>query len=269
MARKADPDASYLEVEKNYNKNKNKNRNKKNKGKTGDDEVFPIEWSNAVQSPPPPSPLDGLNLARPVPKKGFEFKAVKPDDVASPLDGLNLARPVPKKGFEFKVVKPDDVASPGSVSIKRPGQPGVVRRSVPNVILRKPSLVNNPDVEDKPSRVRLRRNLSLAMMSPPAVKKEEFSDMTLLRKPEPVVIAEDETSTEEKKNGLEASDFSLRPKPEAKAVEVIANDVSDSSVKSCVNGGFEDGLLTEKPRKDSSFLSFVFLILCYKLLYIY
>uniref|UniRef100_A0A2C9WA83 S1 motif domain-containing protein n=1 Tax=Manihot esculenta TaxID=3983 RepID=A0A2C9WA83_MANES len=153
MARKANPDVSYLEVEKSFYKNK---------GKIVEIKELPFEV----------------------------FKDKKP---SNSLDGLNLVRPVPKSGFE---VPADDkpVAAP---AIKKPSKPvgkaiDSTKRSVPNVILRKPAMFLEDDVEDKPtsrSKVRIKPNLTLKMRNDQA--REEFSDMTLLRKPEPSSVKEE------------------------------------------------------------------------------
>ncbi|PON62826.1 Polyribonucleotide nucleotidyltransferase [Parasponia andersonii] len=158
MGRKANPDASYIEIEKSFYKNK---------GKIPEVKEVPIDWSNGGQSS---KSLDGLNLFRPVPKKGFE---IKDDD----------------KAIVPKIKKPirSDKAMDG------------VKRSVPNVILRKPTMFNEPDVEDKPSRLRLRPNLSLATRNEQR-KEVVFTDMTLLRKPEPVSV-NDSTNRKEENSG--------------------------------------------------------------------
>lgn len=153
MARKANPDVSYLEVEKSFYKNK---------GKIVEIKELPFDVSKDKK---PSNSLDGLNLVRPVPKSGFEVQA---DD------------------------KP--VAAP---AIKKPSKPvgkaiDSTKRSVPNVILRKPAMFLEDDVEDKPtsrSKVKIKPNLTLKMRNDQA--REEFSDMTLLRKPEPLSVKEE------------------------------------------------------------------------------
>ncbi|XP_042952812.1 uncharacterized protein LOC122289677 isoform X3 [Carya illinoinensis] len=144
MGRKANPDASYLEIEKNFYKRK---------GKLVEIKEVPFDGSKEVQ---PSSSLDGLNLVRPVPKKGFTLKA---DDEPP------------------KIKKPSQAVRKAAVKTKG---------SVPNVILRKPNLFNNDDGGEKPSKLRNKPNLSLKMGNGRA--KDTFSDMTLLRKPEPVNV---------------------------------------------------------------------------------
>ncbi|KAF5460698.1 hypothetical protein F2P56_020548 [Juglans regia] len=144
MGRKANPDASYLEIEKNFYKRK---------GKLVEIKEVPFDGSKEVQSS---SSLDGLNLVRPVPKKGFTLKA---DDEPP------------------KIKKPNQAVGKAA---------GKTKGSVPNVILRKPNLFNNNDAGEKPSKLRIKPNLSLKMGNGRA--KDTFSDMTLLRKPEPVSV---------------------------------------------------------------------------------
>ncbi|KAK7399230.1 hypothetical protein VNO78_10409 [Psophocarpus tetragonolobus] len=129
MGRKANPDASYIDIEKAFYKNG---------GKVVE---VPFESSNS--------------------------KGGKLDD-----DELGLVRPrhVPAKGVKSK----------SALEIKKPGL-GVRKTSVPNVILRKPTLFKD---ESTPT-FRMRPNLSLKMRD--EQMKDRFSDMTLLRKPEPPV----------------------------------------------------------------------------------
>ncbi|KAJ6415228.1 hypothetical protein OIU84_004087 [Salix udensis] len=115
----------------------------------------------------------------------------KPPNV---LDGLNLVRPVPKEGFKFQ-----EEDKPESPKIKKSDQPvgkamNNAKRGVPNVILRKPSLYVEDDVEVRPSRnrVNILPNLTLKMGNDQ--NKEKFSDMTLLRKPRPMSVDEKQDS---------------------------------------------------------------------------
>lgn len=143
MTRKSNPEASYLEIEKSFQK-------KKGKGLSNEIEELPFDVS-------------------------VERKIV------SSLNGLNLARPVPKKGVKFQSseqsVKKED---------QKPRQPATKsvdssRGSEPNVILRKPSLFND-DGNETHSRFNIRPNLSLKMGK--EREKKSFSDITLLKKPE-------------------------------------------------------------------------------------
>ncbi|KDP25468.1 hypothetical protein JCGZ_20624 [Jatropha curcas] len=208
MARKANPDVSYLEVEKSFYKNK---------GKIVEIQELPFDVSKDKKSS---DSLDGLTLARPVPKEGFKFQA---DD-----------RPV-------------------GAEIKKPRQPvgkamDNTKSSVPNVILRKPSMFVEDDVEDKPSsrsKVRIKPNLTLKMRNDPA--KEKFSDMTLLRRPEILSVEEKQessdnaeskgynkvtelrTGTEEDENNY--SGFTLLKKPETTKDNVeVSSETGGASV---------------------------------------
>ncbi|XP_011022734.1 PREDICTED: uncharacterized protein LOC105124413 isoform X2 [Populus euphratica] len=185
MARKENPDVSYLEVEKSFYKNK---------GRAIEIKEVPFDVSM---------------------KK-------KPSNV---LDGLNLVRPVPKEGFKFQE-KDKPVAPP---KIKKSNQPvekamDNAKHSVPNVILRKPSLYVEDDVEDRPSRnrVNILPNLTLKMGNDQ--NKEKFSDMTLLRKPRPMSVDEKPDSgnlgTEVNHDGAgRYSGFTLLKKPKTMKIE--------------------------------------------------
>uniref|UniRef100_A0A803PLB5 S1 motif domain-containing protein n=1 Tax=Cannabis sativa TaxID=3483 RepID=A0A803PLB5_CANSA len=193
LGRKANPDVSYIEIEKTFHKNK---------GKMPDVKEIPIDWSNDGQ---PSKSLDGLNLVRPVPKKGFEFKDDDDD-----------------KAFVPEIKKPIRPVRKGADS---------VRRSLPNVILRKPSMLNEPDVGDKPSRLRLRPNLSLTMGN--VQKKDEgFSDMTLLRKPEPMSANENVDSKEDNSDDVNVEEV---------------GDMELTMKKEELNDGFSDFTLLKKP----------------------
>ncbi|EOY24676.1 Nucleic acid-binding, OB-fold-like protein, putative isoform 1 [Theobroma cacao] len=154
MGRKANPEASYIEIEKAFHKNK---------GKIVEVEEVPFD----VEKKSPTSSSDSLNLVRPVPKKGIKFKADGNPAVSE------IKRPTLSDG------KTVDSAKKGRV---------------PNVILRKPTLINEDDVENLP-RFRIKPNLSLKMRNEKA--KDHFSEMTLLRKPEPMSV---DTSLDKKQD---------------------------------------------------------------------
>lgn len=142
LGRKANPEATFLEIEKNFYKKK---------GKLVEIKEVPFDESKESSS------LEGLNLVRPVPKKGFTLKA-------------------DEKGMEAK--KPSQrVRKPVANSTKG---------SVPNVILRKPAGFNEDNLSEKPSMLRMKPNLSLKMGN--GQPKDNFSSMTILRKPEPVSV---------------------------------------------------------------------------------
>ncbi|XP_075642769.1 uncharacterized protein LOC142614103 isoform X6 [Castanea sativa] len=181
MGRKANPDASYLEIEKKFYKKK---------GKLVEIKEVPFDGSKEVRTS---SSLDGLDLVRPVPKKGFAFKA---DD--KPMEIKKPSKPVGKAV-------------------------GSNKSSIPNVILRKPTVFNEDDVGEKPSRLRIKPNLSLKMGN--GQVKDRFSDMTLLRKPEPVTVNQ---SIEKKQEPCGNVDDKVVDDLESKMRREEANDkVSD------------------------------------------
>ncbi|KAG2268026.1 hypothetical protein Bca52824_062581 [Brassica carinata] len=194
VARKVNPEASFVEVEKSFYKNK---------GKLPDIETIPLDWSkeeDKKQKNKPTSPsLGGLNLVKPVPKDGVKFEA-----------------PVVKKPNPA-MKKPLDAAQVAAAATPPP------KRTLPNVILRKPSsyYVNN-DEEEEESKLRLKRNLTLKMRNDR--ENERFSDMTLLRKPEPVSVNAEEESPEGdgltmeggEQEGVVYSEYTLLEKPEAR-----------------------------------------------------
>ncbi|KAL0312628.1 UNVERIFIED_CONTAM: hypothetical protein Sradi_5662100 [Sesamum radiatum] len=148
MGRKSNPDLSYLEIEKLLDK----------KGKSLDEEIkeVPFDFSDERKST---KAVQGLDLVRPVPKKGTNFGMTnKPVE----SDAKNSKQAIPKATKESK-------------------------SSVPNVILRKPSSYYENDGGDgKSSRFSMKPNLSLRMGKNP---QERFSDITLLKKPEPMTIS--------------------------------------------------------------------------------
>ncbi|KAK6137509.1 hypothetical protein DH2020_028762 [Rehmannia glutinosa] len=144
MGRKSNPDLSYLEIEKLLDKNK---------GKALSEEIEDIPFDLPDEKKSTIS-IQGLNLVRPVPKKGTKFEVTnKPVEA----DAKNASQPVKKATKETK-------------------------SSVPNVILRKPSLFNEDDgANGKSSRFGMKPNLTLKMGKEP--QKERFSDITLLKNP--------------------------------------------------------------------------------------
>ncbi|CAL9214732.1 unnamed protein product [Arabidopsis halleri] len=152
VARKVNPEASFVEIEKSFYKNK---------GKIPEVEEIPLDWSNDKKKKSTSS-LDGLKLVKPVPKDGVKFE-----------------KPVMKK--------PSPVLKKPLVEAAAPVAAPKVQR-LPNVILRKPSsfYTSNNDADDEESKLRLKPNLTLKMRN--ERENERFSDMTLLRKPEPVSV---------------------------------------------------------------------------------
>ncbi|KAI4326981.1 hypothetical protein L6164_019490 [Bauhinia variegata] len=113
------------------------------------------------------------------------FDGSKEGKSSSSLDNLGLVRPI--KGAKFKSDN-----KPAS-EIRKTSQPSNkpvnnTKSSVPNIILRKPTVYNEDDDEEMSSRLRIKPNLSLKIRN--GQVKEKFSDMTLLRKPEPSIAKE-------------------------------------------------------------------------------
>ncbi|KAF5729976.1 hypothetical protein HS088_TW20G00346 [Tripterygium wilfordii] len=144
MGKKVNPYATDLEIEKEFYKNKGK--------------IVEIEEV----------PFDELEETK----------------LSSSVDGLNLVRPVPKRGLKFQEEKPvaREIKKPSSLTVNASSSK---RSNVPNVILRKPGVFKEDDVEDKSSRssLRIKPNLKLKMRDEQT--NEKFSDMTLLRRPQP------------------------------------------------------------------------------------
>ncbi|CAL8157177.1 unnamed protein product [Prunus armeniaca] len=170
LGRKANPEATYMEIEKSFYKNKGKL----------------IEIKEV--------PFDGSKEVPTTQEKEVPFDGPREVQSSSSLDGLNLVRPVPKKGVKFEVDYKPRVSE--IKNLRRPVAKPVERTksSVPNVILRKPTSHYEDDDEDMSSRLRIKPNLSVKMRN--EQPKEMFSDMTLLRKPQAVSV---DKSSENKK----------------------------------------------------------------------
>lgn len=151
------------------------------------------------------------------------FDASKEKKSLNSSNGLNLVRPVPKKGVKFEV---DDkpLKTEGDKLSQPISRPAVSRKSnVPNVILRKPSVYSE---EDESSRYKIKPNLTLKMGK--ELKRERFSDVTLLKKPEPMRISSDDSE----KNGQssnESSDVTLLKKPEQMRINSDNNQKNGQS----------------------------------------
>ncbi|KAL1216169.1 hypothetical protein V5N11_033793 [Cardamine amara subsp. amara] len=185
VARKVNPEASFVEIEKSFYKNK---------GKIAEVEEIPLDWSKDKKKKS--TSLDGLNLVKPVPKDGVKFES--------------SVKPVMKKP---------------NPALKKPLEAAAPKVRLPNVILRKPSSFYVSNDDDEESKLRLKPNLTLKMRN--ERENERFSDMTLLRKPEPVSVDAEEESSGDKLlyNGLTMeegeqedgvySEYTLLEKPEA------------------------------------------------------
>lgn len=218
MGRKINPDLSYLEIEKLLDMKKGK--------AWSDIEEVPFDVSDKKKST---KSVQGVNLIRPVPKEGTKFEAVQ---------GLNLVRPVPKEGIKFeatnKPVKAEDKNSTKPIT----NGTKEIKSSVPSVILRKPSLYNEDDDDGngKSSRFGMKPNLSIKMGKAP--NKERFSDMTLLKKPEPLTISRElgeESGLSESSDGKAAGrtdNAALLQKPELKKLDFNEGEQDASNERS-------------------------------------
>ncbi|KAG6383513.1 hypothetical protein SASPL_156726 [Salvia splendens] len=168
MGRKSNPDVSYLEIEKLLDKKK---------GRALDEGVEEI-----------PFDLPGQ-------KKSVKF-----------VQGLNLVRPVLKKGSKFEeTAKPVETSakSPISRPMKKASEASEdTKSSIPDVILRKPRSFNEDDGASGSTRFGMRPNLSLRMGNGP--QKERFSDITLLRKPEPLTSGSEVGEEDSRPNSLDS-----------------------------------------------------------------
>ncbi|XP_010676494.2 uncharacterized protein LOC104892303 isoform X2 [Beta vulgaris subsp. vulgaris] len=199
--RKVNPDASYMDIEKSFYKNK---------GKIVEVKEVPFD---VLEKPGSTKMANGLNLVKPVPKKGIKVGG----------------------GEDFGRL-PD---------LKRPSESvrnkmsGVTKSNVPNVILRKPSVFNEKDDEMyNSSRLKIRPNLSLSMRTDSV--KEKFSGMTLLKKPSASEAKESGGTNED--NVMDGSMYSgLVNKPESS----FESDIADEGQNPTTSGEYT---LLEKPQ---------------------
>lgn len=202
VARKVNPEASFVEIEKSFYKNK---------GKIAEVEEIPLDWSKDKKKKS--TSLDGLNLVKPVPKDGVKFET--------------SVKPVMKKPNPA-LKKPLEAAAPVAAPKVR----------LPNIILRKPSSFYVSNDDDEESKLRLKPNLTLKMRN--ERENERFSDMTLLRKPEPVSVDAGEESSGDKllydgttmeegeqEDGV-YSEYTLLEKPEARPEPEKVEEVEDN-----------------------------------------
>ncbi|CAN1777956.1 hypothetical protein LINPERHAP1_LOCUS14244 [Linum perenne] len=230
-AKKLYPNASYLEVEKEF---------RRNKGKMDEIEELPFEISND--------------------------RRIKSSSSSPSEDGLNLNRPVLKQGMKFQEV----VRKPAKVLpvMKKPSRPGVkdasdsssnsVKRSVPNVSLRKPTefSVDDDDEEDKGFKSGVKMiEPSLMMKMRSERNNGEVNDMTLLRKPETMSVEKKQESpanVDGNDNGGDGSatgnevkdgyiDFTMSRKPVS-----IENGIQESSKTGSESLGKEE-VAEQKP----------------------
>ncbi|KAJ4956334.1 hypothetical protein NE237_013117 [Protea cynaroides] len=151
MGRKSNPDVSYLDIEKSFRKNKGKLNYENNEDIPFDGSIGEVQSSSSLKS---------LNLVRPVPKKGIKFQAQdKPT-------GSEIRKPSQSVG---KVVD-------------------ITKTTVPKVILRKPTTFQEDDIESDKSSSRLKIKPNLLLKMRKDQPKENFTDITLLKKPESMRI---------------------------------------------------------------------------------
>ncbi|XP_076947431.1 uncharacterized protein LOC143619366 isoform X2 [Bidens hawaiensis] len=258
IGRKTNPEMSYLEIEKLYNKKGLKAFN--------DIEEVPFDVSDIRKKPN--DSLDGLNLSRPVSKKGVKFETNNSSDglnLTRPVpkngvkfetnnssDGLNLTRPVPKKGVKFetndKPVAPPEVKRPNQPLAKTPSNPVP---SVPNVELRKPTTFNE---DDGLTSMKPRSNFSYKVNKE---EEERFTDMTMVRKPAPFVQKEEtEVVDDDSQSQSEIqTDVSLLQKPGI-AVNQDSRDQNESrenedALKLQENGHEDDNLTGSQPSEQT------------------
>ncbi|KVH90111.1 Nucleic acid-binding, OB-fold [Cynara cardunculus var. scolymus] len=214
IGRKAHPELSYLEIEKLYNR-------KGNKTVISDIEEVPFDVSDVRRKPN--DSLDGLNLTRPVPKKGVKFEtSEKP--VVPKLERPNLPL---AKGLNNPR---QSVSNAELQKLERPNQPlaeglNKPRQSVPNAELRKPTTFKD---DDGSGAMLPRPKLSFKVSN--EQEKERFTDMTLVRKPAPFLQKEEtEVMDNDEENPHEIqTDVSLLQKPESflqkEEIEVTDDD---------------------------------------------
>ncbi|EFH66205.1 predicted protein [Arabidopsis lyrata subsp. lyrata] len=145
-----------------------------------------------------------------------------------PKDGVNLEKPVMKKPNPV-LKKPLEAAA---VPVAAPK----VQR-LPNVILRKPSSFYASNDNDEESMLRLKPSLTLKMRN--ERENERFSDMTLLRKREPVSVEDENAEDKLLSDGLTVeegeqedgtySEYTLLEKPEARPEPMNIEEVVGDS----------------------------------------
>ncbi|XP_057463614.1 uncharacterized protein LOC130753502 [Actinidia eriantha] len=227
--RKLNPDASYLEIEKLFYEKG---------GKSREIEEVPFDVSDEGKSS---NSMNGLNLVRPVPKKGIKFDVdARPLETVVKKPGLPVRKPIDSNRGSLPNVnfrKPaafseNDIGLQNSLElrvkpklslkvetgVKKPSQP--VRKpvdsnksSLPNVILRKPTTFSEDDMElPNSSKLKIKPNLSLKIGN--KNMNDKFSDITLLKKPDPM-------------SGNSSLDKKQEPSADVKAK--VSYDVEESS----------------------------------------
>ncbi|XP_019171176.1 PREDICTED: uncharacterized protein LOC109166726 isoform X2 [Ipomoea nil] len=195
MGKRANPDMSYLEIEESF---------RKNKGKVLGNDIEEVPFDVPTKRGSLNSKSE-LNLVRPVPKKGFEFDIDDKQSIETReiKPSKQISRPVENSVPNVILRKPTDTGSVKTSSFgmkpkltqesvdtkemkpsKQISEPVEnSKSSVPNVTLRKPTVYSDEDTGSvRPSRFKMRPNLTLNMRNEPL----NTSDMTLLKKPEPI-----------------------------------------------------------------------------------
>ncbi|KAJ0963812.1 hypothetical protein J5N97_028934 [Dioscorea zingiberensis] len=162
MARKLNPDASYLDVEKEY---------RKKKGKLDDSMISALKDLT----------LEGKLLEKP---QNRNLPSQMPE-TKSKLGNLNLSRPVMGKGI--KASKPGvNPALNEKPPLRLPENNGA-KNEVSSIPLRKPATFQDDDSEeDSHYKLKIKPNLFLKMRKD---SSEDLSDVTLLKKPEVMKIS--------------------------------------------------------------------------------
>ncbi|PWA52498.1 nucleic acid-binding, OB-fold-like protein [Artemisia annua] len=274
IGRKTNPELSSLEIEKLYNKKGMKAftdieevpfdvsdiRKKRNDSLDGVNLTRPVP-KKGVKFETNDS-LDGLNLARPVPKKGVKFESndsleglnlTRPApkkgvrfEKTDPLNGLNLTRPAPKKGVQLERSGDKSVIP----EVKRPNQtlsmaPNTPIPSVTNVELRKPTTFE----EDDEGLIAMFQKPNLSYKVNREQEKERVTDMTMVRKPAPFVEKEDveePVSTEESLSEIQ-TDAALSQKPEPFVQNDDVEEAVNDSTEESLSEIQTDAALLQKP----------------------
>lgn len=161
MSRKSNPDASYLDVEKEYIKKK---------GKLDDSMI------NALKD----LALEGKLLEKPQSRYlSSQMPSAKPM-----LRNLNLSRPVMNKGLKASKLdrKPASNEKPPLPLTENDG----TKNEVSSIPLRKPTTFQDDESEDSRSKLKIKPNLFLKMRRD---TDEDLSSVTLLKKPEVIKIS--------------------------------------------------------------------------------
>lgn len=161
MERKSNPDVSYLDVEKSFRLGKGKTKDRTARLSSNDVEESDTSAVDTFQGSVKSSPGDGrLNLSRPPMKKGPKIKANSNSILV-----------------EGKRKLPDGVDDKNDAS---------------NMTLRKPSIVVVDDIQmEKTSELKIQPNLYLKMRNEKKEPLDDISDITLLKKPQPLDISLD------------------------------------------------------------------------------